>query len=44
VVTGRRVSDAEARAPAEEFARLASELAPAVGIRVLAPGESLTLA
>jgi L-ascorbate metabolism protein UlaG (beta-lactamase superfamily) len=43
VVTGRRVSNAEARAPAEEFARLASELAPAVGIRVLAPGESLTL-
>jgi L-ascorbate metabolism protein UlaG (beta-lactamase superfamily) len=44
VVTGRRVSAAEARAPAEEFARLASELAPAVGIRLLAPGESLTLA
>ncbi len=43
VRTGRRASDAEARAPAEEFARFASELAPGVGIRVLAPGESLTL-
>ena len=37
------VSDTEARAPAEEFAQFASELAPEVGIRVLAPGESLAL-
>ena len=43
LVTGRRVSEADARAPAEEFVRLAAELAPSVDIRVLAPGASLTL-
>ena len=43
VVTGRRASDAEARAPAEEFARSRRSSRPNVGIRVLAPGESLTL-
>ena len=43
VLTKRRPGVAVERAPAEEFERLAAELAPAVGVQVLAPGESLEL-
>ncbi len=39
----RRASPDALRAPADEFARLAAELAPTVAIHVLAPGESLEL-
>lgn len=40
LLTKRRPAPAVARAPAEEFARLAAELAPNVEVHVLAPGET----
>jgi len=43
LITKRRESDAAVREPAEEFRRLAAELAPEVDVRVLASGESLDL-
>jgi L-ascorbate metabolism protein UlaG (beta-lactamase superfamily) len=43
VLTKRRPGLAVERAPAEEFERLAAQLAPAVRVQVLAPGESLEL-
>jgi L-ascorbate metabolism protein UlaG (beta-lactamase superfamily) len=43
LVTKRRISATEEREPAEEFARLAHELAPDVDVRVLAVGETLDL-
>jgi L-ascorbate metabolism protein UlaG (beta-lactamase superfamily) len=42
-LTMRRAGPAAEREPAEEFERLASELAPVVDVRVLAPGETLEL-
>ncbi len=42
-LVGPRVSPAVAAAPAAEFARLAAEHAPDVEVRILEPGESLTL-
>jgi L-ascorbate metabolism protein UlaG (beta-lactamase superfamily) len=42
-MTMRRPPPAAERAPAEEFARLAGELAPGVDVRVLAHGETLEL-
>lgn len=41
---GMRTSGASLRAPAEEFARLARELAPLVDVRVVEPGASTTVA
>jgi L-ascorbate metabolism protein UlaG (beta-lactamase superfamily) len=38
-----RTSAAARREPADEFARLAAQLAPTVAVHVLAPGESLEL-
>jgi L-ascorbate metabolism protein UlaG (beta-lactamase superfamily) len=43
LLTKRRPSRAAARAPAEEFALLAAELAPLVEVHVLAPGEALDI-
>jgi L-ascorbate metabolism protein UlaG (beta-lactamase superfamily) len=43
LLTKRRESEAAVREPAEEFRRLAAELAPEVDVRVLAAGESLDL-
>jgi L-ascorbate metabolism protein UlaG (beta-lactamase superfamily) len=43
VVTKRRAGPEVERAPAEEFKRLAGEIAPAVDVRVLSVGESLDL-
>jgi L-ascorbate metabolism protein UlaG (beta-lactamase superfamily) len=43
VLTKRRPNNTVERAPAEEFERLAAQLAPAVQVQVLAPGESLEL-
>jgi L-ascorbate metabolism protein UlaG (beta-lactamase superfamily) len=43
LITKRRPSPAAARAPAEEFKRLAAELAPNVDVHVLGLGETLTL-
>jgi L-ascorbate metabolism protein UlaG (beta-lactamase superfamily) len=43
LITKRSPTLAAARAPAEEFKRLAAELAPAVEVRVLALGETLDL-
>ncbi len=43
LITKRRPSAAAARVPAEEFKRLAAELAPNVGVHVLGLGETLTL-
>src|SRR5262249_19799049 len=43
LITKRRQSDGAVRAPAEEFRRLAAELAPEVDVHVLAEGESLEL-
>jgi L-ascorbate metabolism protein UlaG (beta-lactamase superfamily) len=43
LVTKRRASAAEEREPAEEFKRLAAELAPEVDVHVLAVGETLDL-
>ena len=43
LLTKRRPAPAVARAPAEEFARLAAELAPNVEVHVLAPGETVDL-
>jgi L-ascorbate metabolism protein UlaG (beta-lactamase superfamily) len=43
VMTLRPRRPGSERAPADEFARLASELAPEVRVHVLAPGESLEL-
>lgn len=44
LVTKRRPDPATARAAADEFRRLAAELAPAVDVRVLALGETIDLA
>jgi len=44
VISLRRRDAERDRAPAEEFERLARELAPEVDVHVLAPGESLALA
>lgn len=41
LVTKRRATTTEAREPAEEFKRLAGELAPNVDVRVLGVGETL---
>ncbi len=43
LITKRRPSEAAVREPAEEFRRLAAELAPEVDVHVLAEGESLEL-
>jgi L-ascorbate metabolism protein UlaG (beta-lactamase superfamily) len=43
LLTKRRPEPATARAPADEFRRLAAELAPASDVRVLALGETLDL-
>ena len=43
LITKRRPSEAAVREPAEEFRRLAAELAPGVDVHVLAEGESLEL-
>ena len=43
LITKRRESEAAVREPAEEFRRLAAELAPEVDVHVLAEGESLDL-
>lgn len=43
LVTKRRAGPAVERAPADEFKRLAGEIAPAVNVRVLSVGESLDL-
>jgi L-ascorbate metabolism protein UlaG (beta-lactamase superfamily) len=43
LITKRRESEADVRKPAEEFRRLAGDLAPEVDVRVLAEGESLEL-
>jgi len=43
LITKRRGSESVVRAPAEEFRRLAAELAPDVDVHVLAEGESLEL-
>jgi L-ascorbate metabolism protein UlaG (beta-lactamase superfamily) len=43
LITKRQESEAVVREPAEEFRRLAAELAPDVDVRVLAVGESLDL-
>jgi L-ascorbate metabolism protein UlaG (beta-lactamase superfamily) len=42
-ITKRRTSAADRREPADEFARLAAQCAPAVAVHVLAAGESLEL-
>jgi L-ascorbate metabolism protein UlaG (beta-lactamase superfamily) len=42
-IAKRRTTAAARREPAEEFARLAAQLAPTVSVHVLAPGESLEL-
>ncbi|HEX6763054.1 MAG TPA: MBL fold metallo-hydrolase [Gaiellaceae bacterium] len=42
-LTMRRATPALERAPAEEFARLAAEVAPEVEVHVLAPGETCEL-
>lgn len=43
LITKRRPSPAAAQAPADEFKRLAAELAPNVDVHVLGLGETLTL-
>jgi L-ascorbate metabolism protein UlaG (beta-lactamase superfamily) len=42
-IAKRRTSAADRREPADEFARLAAQLAPTVAVHVLAPGESLDI-
>ena len=42
-IARRKTTAAARREPPEEFARIAAQLAPAVSVRVLAPGESLEL-